>query len=124
MDQRNGLIVNAEMFVANGTAERDAALVMRERIPGGKPMTVSEGESFDRRDFVAERRPMGATPHAVFCLQLLLVWSRLLPEISGIGLVLGTPRIPPSNRPENCDDDAIEPLRSKLGVKHVRISDA
>jgi hypothetical protein len=29
VDKRTRLIVNAEMFVANGTAERDVALVMR-----------------------------------------------------------------------------------------------
>jgi hypothetical protein len=31
VENRNGLIVNAEVFVANGTAERDAALVMLEQ---------------------------------------------------------------------------------------------
>ena len=35
VENRNGLIVNAEVFVAKGTAERDAALVMLERIPAG-----------------------------------------------------------------------------------------
>jgi hypothetical protein len=40
VENRNGLIVNAEVFVANGTAERDAALVMLERIPCGKQVTV------------------------------------------------------------------------------------
>ena len=34
VENRNGLIVNSEVFQANGTAERDAALVMMERIPG------------------------------------------------------------------------------------------
>jgi len=33
---RSGLIVDAEVFQANGTAERDAALVMPEQIPGNK----------------------------------------------------------------------------------------
>jgi hypothetical protein len=32
-ENRNGLIVNTEVFEANGTAERDAALVMLEQIP-------------------------------------------------------------------------------------------
>src|SRR5207244_2919470 len=40
VENRNGLIVDAEVFVANGTAERDAALVMLEQIPGTKPVTV------------------------------------------------------------------------------------
>jgi transposase len=34
VENRNGLIVDAEVFQANGTAERDAALVMMERPPG------------------------------------------------------------------------------------------
>jgi transposase len=32
-ENRNGLIVNTELFQANGTAERDAALIMLEQIP-------------------------------------------------------------------------------------------
>ena len=32
VENRNGLIVNTELFQANGTAERDAALVMLEQI--------------------------------------------------------------------------------------------
>jgi hypothetical protein len=34
VENRNGLIVDAEVFQANGTAERDAALVMMERLGG------------------------------------------------------------------------------------------
>jgi hypothetical protein len=34
VENRNGLIVDAEVFVANGTAERDAALIMLEKLPG------------------------------------------------------------------------------------------
>ena len=63
VENRNGLIVNAEVFVANGTAERDAALVMLEQIPRGKPVTVGGDKGFDTRDFVAECRHLGVTPH-------------------------------------------------------------
>jgi transposase len=63
VENRNGLIVNAEVFVANGTAERDAALVMLERIPGGKRVTVGGDKGFDTRDFVAECRHLGVIPH-------------------------------------------------------------
>ena len=63
VENRNGLIVNAEVFVANGTAERDAALVMLERIPGKKQVTVGGDKGFDTRDFVAECRHLGVTPH-------------------------------------------------------------
>jgi hypothetical protein len=63
VENRNGLIVNAEVFVANGTAERDAALVMLEQIPGGKQVTVGGDKVFDTRDFGAECRHLGVTPH-------------------------------------------------------------
>src|SRR6266702_4332548 len=53
---RNGLTVNSEVFEANGTAERDAALVMLEQIPGTKQVTVGGDKGYDTADFVAECR--------------------------------------------------------------------
>src|SRR5271155_2468099 len=63
VENRNGLIVNTEVFEANGTAERDAALVMLEQIPGTKPVTVGGDKAYDTADFVAECRTMKVTPH-------------------------------------------------------------
>jgi len=63
LENRNGLIVNAEVFQANGTAERDAALVMLERIPGADRVTVAADKAYDARDFAAECRNMQVTPH-------------------------------------------------------------
>jgi transposase len=63
VENRNGLIVKAEVFAANGTAERDAALVMLEQIPGVNQVTVGGDKGFDTRDFVAECRHLGVTPH-------------------------------------------------------------
>jgi transposase len=63
VENRNGLIVNAEVFEANGTAERDAALIMLERIPGTKPVTAGGDKGYDTADFVAECRHLGVTPH-------------------------------------------------------------
>lgn len=63
VENRNGLIVNAEVFLANGTAERDAALVMLEQVPGTKRVTAGGDKGFDTRDFVAECRYLGVTPH-------------------------------------------------------------
>jgi transposase len=40
MENRNGLVADVEVLQANGTAERDAALVMIEAIPGDHPVTV------------------------------------------------------------------------------------
>jgi transposase len=62
-ENRNGLIVTTEVFQANGTAERDAALVMLEQIPGGARVTVGGDKGYDTRDFVAECRNMNVTPH-------------------------------------------------------------
>jgi len=63
VENRNGLIVDAEVFQANGTAERDAALMMLEQIPGTKPVTVGGDKGFDTRGFVAECRHLRVTPH-------------------------------------------------------------
>ena len=63
VENRNGLIVDAEVFEANGTAERHAALGMLEQIPGTKPVTVGGDKGYDTADFVAECRHLAATPH-------------------------------------------------------------
>ena len=63
VENRNGLIVDAEVFQAKGTAERDAALVMWEQIPGINPVTVGGDKGFDTRDFVKECRNLRVTPH-------------------------------------------------------------
>ena len=63
VENRNGLIVDAEVFQAHGTAERDAALVMLEQVPGTKPLTVGGDKGFDTRDFVKECRRLKVTPH-------------------------------------------------------------
>ncbi len=62
-ENRNGLIVNTEVFQANGTAERDAALVMLEQVAGVHRITVGADKGYDTRDFVAECRNVKATPH-------------------------------------------------------------
>jgi transposase len=63
VENRNGLIVNTEVFEANGTAERDAALVMLEQIPGTKQVTVGGDKAYDTAEFVAECRNLKVTPH-------------------------------------------------------------
>jgi transposase len=63
VENRNGLIINTEVFLANGTAERDAALVMLEQIAGAHRVTVGADKAYDTKDFVAECRNMQVTPH-------------------------------------------------------------
>jgi transposase len=63
VENRNGLIVNAELLQANGRAERDAALLMLEQIPGDGRITVGGDKGFDTAEFVEQCRHMHVTPH-------------------------------------------------------------
>ena len=63
IENRNGLIITTELFQANGTAERDAALVMLEQLPGNQRLTVGADKAYDTKDFVAECRNLKVTPH-------------------------------------------------------------
>jgi transposase len=63
MENRNGLIVTAELLPANGTAERDAALFMLEQIPGNNRVTVGADKAYDTKEFVAQCRHRNVTPH-------------------------------------------------------------
>jgi len=63
VENRNGLIVDAVVWEANGTAERDAALAMLEQIPGEARVTVGGDKNYDTQDFVAECRNLHVTPH-------------------------------------------------------------
>jgi transposase len=62
-ENRHGLIVSTEVFPATGTAERQAAMLMLEQLPGMHRVTVGADKGYDTRDFVAECRNVGATPH-------------------------------------------------------------
>jgi len=63
IENGNGLIANTELLQANGTAERDAALLMIEQIPAEQRVTIAADKGYDTRDFVAECRQMNVTPH-------------------------------------------------------------
>jgi transposase len=61
-ENRNGLIVDARLTHANGTAERTTALDMIE--DNAKPgSTVGGDKNYDTADFVAGCRERGCTPH-------------------------------------------------------------
>jgi transposase len=62
MENRNGLIVDARLTEANGTAERATALDMIDdnARPGS---TVGGDKNYDTADFVAGCRERGCTPH-------------------------------------------------------------
>jgi transposase len=63
MEHRSGLIVRTQVTPADGYGERDAALVMVQRLPGRQRITIAGDKGYDTRDFVAGLRAMRATPH-------------------------------------------------------------
>ncbi len=64
MENRNGLVVDTRLTRATGTAERDAALDMAARIPGGsKRVTMGGDKNYDTQDFVSKLREAAVTPH-------------------------------------------------------------
>jgi transposase len=63
MENRNGLIVDARLTHATGTAEPEAALVMLASRPGARRLTVGADKAYDTAAFVASAREIAVTPH-------------------------------------------------------------
>jgi transposase len=65
MENRNGLVVQAELTHADGHGERKAALEMINRYSPGstRRLTLGADKGYDSADFVAELRRMVVTPH-------------------------------------------------------------
>ena len=64
MENRNGLIVDAQVTHATGTAEREAALAMIERTrKPGKRVTLGADKLFDASPFVSDLKARAITPH-------------------------------------------------------------
>ena len=63
IENRHGLVADAEVTRATGTAERDAAAGMVDDIPGWHRITVTADKGSDVADFVAGMRARNATPH-------------------------------------------------------------
>lgn len=63
IENRNGLVVDTELLQCNGTAERDAAMLMAERIEGADRVTLAGDKGYDTKDFVKEMRNLNVTPH-------------------------------------------------------------
>jgi len=62
-ENRNGLVISTLTTRAYGSAERDAALLMAESLPGMHRVTLGADKGYDARDFAAELRHMEITPH-------------------------------------------------------------
>ena len=63
MENRNGLVVDATLTHASGTAEREAALTMLDRRPGRHRITLGADKLFDVEAFVEDLRTRRVTPH-------------------------------------------------------------
>lgn len=64
MENRNGLVVDIELTQATGRAEREAALVMLDRIERKKRrLTLGGDKGYDTQEFVAQLRQRKVTPH-------------------------------------------------------------
>lgn len=64
LENRHGLVVDAELTQASGTAEREAALTMVGRMRGRHRITVAADKGYDTQDFVRTlRQQLNATPH-------------------------------------------------------------
>lgn len=62
MENRNGLLVQTVVTPATGTAERHAALLLAEKIPGIRRVTLGADKAYDTHDLVRELRRMNITP--------------------------------------------------------------
>jgi transposase len=64
MENRSGLVVQAHLGQASGTAEREAAIHMITRqSPGSGRITLGADKGYDAASFVDELRQMAVTPH-------------------------------------------------------------
>ena len=62
-ENRHGLAVGGALTLATGTAEREAALAMLKGVPRAARVTLGADKAYDTRDFVADARAAGVTPH-------------------------------------------------------------
>jgi IS5 family transposase len=63
MENRHGLIVDAELTQATGWAERAAAEAMIEDTARGRRVTLAADKGYDTAEHVARLRAVGVTPH-------------------------------------------------------------
>ena len=63
MENRNGLVVDTEVSIASGYAEREAALAMLDGVPGDNRITLGGDKGYDVREFVDDLRDLNVTPH-------------------------------------------------------------
>lgn len=63
MENRNGLVVDATLTHATGTAEREATLTMLDRRKGHRRITLAGDKAYDVEAFIGDLRTRRVTPH-------------------------------------------------------------
>lgn len=63
MENRHGLAVDGGVTQATGTAEREAALELVDRMAGAGRITLGADKAYDVRQFIADLRSRQVTPH-------------------------------------------------------------
>jgi transposase len=63
MENRNGLVVDAALTLASGTAEREATLTMLDRRARNGRVTLGADKAYDVEAFVGDLRARNVTPH-------------------------------------------------------------
>ena len=69
MENRHGLVVASEVTPADGYGERAAALQMARSLAGAHQKTLGADKGYDTKDFVADLRISGITPHVAQNIQ-------------------------------------------------------
>ncbi|HLI16969.1 MAG TPA: IS5 family transposase [Rhodanobacteraceae bacterium] len=63
VENRNGLVVRAQVSPATGTGERDVALELLASLPGKRRKTVGADKGYDVKAFIEGCRRLRITPH-------------------------------------------------------------
>lgn len=72
MENRNGLVVQAHLTAASGTAEREAAIhMLGKQSPGSsRRITLGADKGYDAANFVGDLRQMAVTLHILGRMQV------------------------------------------------------
>lgn len=64
-ENRNGLIIGAEVAIGEGAAETEGTMCQLERLPGNHRVTVGTDKLYDNRSFAEGARVLRVTPHVI-----------------------------------------------------------
>jgi transposase len=83
MENRNGLVADACLTHASGTAERDAALTMLDRRKDKRRITLGADKGYDVTGFIVALRDRQVTPHIAIDRRVSKLGVRRHSEIDG-----------------------------------------